>query len=76
MKYLVESYKKRQTETPVDPADAFFRSIAATVKSFSPYHQNIYKVKNICDCISNGNDINFKRNQVYAFIRVFLWLSR
>jgi hypothetical protein len=43
MKYLVESYKERQAELPVDPMDAFFRSIAATVKTFSPYHQNICK---------------------------------
>ena len=43
MKYLVESDKKRQPEPPVDPIDAFFKSIAATVKTFSPYHQNICK---------------------------------
>ena len=43
MKYLVESDKKRQAEPPVDPIDAFFKSIAATVKTFSPYHQNICK---------------------------------
>ena len=43
MKYLVESDKKRQVETPVHPIDAFFKSIAATVKTFSPYHQNICK---------------------------------
>ena len=43
MKYLVESDKKRQAEPPVDPNDAFFKSIAATVKTFSPYHQNICK---------------------------------
>ena len=43
MKYLVESDKKRQAETPVDPIDVFFKSIAATVKTFSPYHQNICK---------------------------------
>jgi hypothetical protein len=41
MKYLVESDKERQAEQPVDPIDAFFKSIAATVKTFSPYHQNI-----------------------------------
>jgi hypothetical protein len=38
MKYLVESDKERQAEPPVDPIDAFFKSIAATVKPFSPYH--------------------------------------
>jgi hypothetical protein len=43
MKYLVESNKKRQAEPPADPIDAFFKSIAATVKTFSPYHQNICK---------------------------------
>jgi hypothetical protein len=43
MKYLVESDKERQAEPPVDPIDAFFKSIAATVKTFSPYHQNICK---------------------------------
>jgi len=43
MKYLVESGKKRQVEPPVDPNDAFFKSTAARVKTFSPYHQNICK---------------------------------
>jgi hypothetical protein len=43
MKYLVESDEKRQAEPSVDPIDAFFKSIAATVKAFSPYHQNICK---------------------------------
>jgi hypothetical protein len=43
MKYLVESDKERQAEPPVHPIDAFFKSIAATVKTFSPYHQNICK---------------------------------
>jgi hypothetical protein len=43
MKYLVESDKERQAEPPVDPTDAFFKSIAATVKTFSPYYQNICK---------------------------------
>jgi len=43
MKYFVESDKERQAEPPVDPTDAFFQSIAATVKTFSPYHQNICK---------------------------------
>ena len=43
MKYLVESDKERQAEPPVDPIDAFFKRIAATVKTFSPYHQNICK---------------------------------
>jgi hypothetical protein len=43
MNYLVESDKERQAEPPVDPIDAFFKSITATVKTFSPYHQNICK---------------------------------
>jgi hypothetical protein len=43
IKYLVESDEERQAEPPVDPIDAFFKSIAATVKTFSPYHQNICK---------------------------------
>jgi hypothetical protein len=43
MKYLVESDKERQAEPPVDPIDAFFKSTAATVKTFSPYRQNICK---------------------------------
>jgi hypothetical protein len=42
---LVELDKERQAEPPVDPVDAFFKSIAATVKTFSPYHQNICKSK-------------------------------
>jgi hypothetical protein len=43
MKYLVESDSERQAEPPVDPIDAFFKSIAAAVKTFSPYRQNLYK---------------------------------
>jgi uncharacterized protein (DUF1499 family) len=43
MKYLVKSDKERQVEPPVDAIDAFFISIAATVKTFSPYHKNICK---------------------------------
>jgi hypothetical protein len=43
MKYLVESDKERQTEPPVDPTDAFFKSIAATLKKFPPVYQNICK---------------------------------
>jgi len=42
MKYLVISDKERQAEPPVDPIDTFFKSIAATLKMFSPY-QNICK---------------------------------
>jgi hypothetical protein len=42
MKYLVASDKERQAAPPVDPTDAFFKSLA-TVKTFSPYHQNICK---------------------------------
>jgi len=40
---LVESDKRRQAEPHVDPIDAFFKITAATVKTFSPYHQNICK---------------------------------
>jgi len=43
IKYLVESDKGRQAEPPVDPTDTFFKNTAATVKTFSPYHQNISK---------------------------------
>ena len=43
MKYLVENDKERQAEPPVNPIDAFFKSTAATVKTFSPYHHNICK---------------------------------
>jgi len=42
-KYMVENDMGRQAEPPVDPIDAFFKSIAATVKTFSPYHQNFCK---------------------------------
>jgi hypothetical protein len=51
MIYLVESGQERQAEPLVDPIDAFLKNIAARVKTFSPYHQNILQVKNICDCI-------------------------
>jgi hypothetical protein len=43
MEYLIGSDKERQAEPLVDPLDAFFKSIAATVNTFSPYHQNICK---------------------------------
>jgi hypothetical protein len=43
MKYLVGSDKERQAQPPVDPTDAFFKSVAATVKTFSPYHRNTCK---------------------------------
>jgi hypothetical protein len=42
MKYWVESGKERQAEPPIDAIDAFLKSIAATVKTFSLY-QNICK---------------------------------
>ena len=42
---MVESNEERQAEPPVDPIDAFFKSIAATVKTFSPYHQNTCKLR-------------------------------
>jgi len=75
MKYLVESNKERQAEPPVFPTDAFFQKYCSKSEIFS-HHQNICKVKNICDCVWSGNNINFRRNKVYAFIRVFLWISR
>jgi hypothetical protein len=40
---LVESDNERQAELLVDTIDAFYKSIAATVKTFSPHHQNICK---------------------------------
>jgi hypothetical protein len=43
VKYLVESDKERPAEPPVDSTDAFFKRTAATVKTFSPPHQNICK---------------------------------
>jgi hypothetical protein len=51
MKYLVESDSERHAEPPVNPVDAFFKSIAATVKTFSPPHQNICKSRIFCDCV-------------------------
>jgi hypothetical protein len=71
-KYLVGSEKGRQAEPPVDPTDAFFKSNAATVKTFSPYHQSQEYLR----LYLSGIDRNFTRNQVYAFIRIFFWLSR
>jgi len=71
-KYLVESDKGRQAEPPVDPTDAFFKSIAATVKTFSPYHQSQEYLR----WYLSGIDRNITRNQVYAFIRILFWLSR
>ena len=77
MKYLVESNKERQAEPPVDPTDAFFKSIAATVKTFSPYYQNICKSR-IFATVSEVEmtEILQEPKSVYAFIRIFFWLSR
>ena len=52
MKYLVESDKERQAEPPVDPNDAFFKSIAASISKnvFSLSSEHL-QVNNICDCI-------------------------
>jgi hypothetical protein len=44
MKYLVKSDNERRPEPPVDSIDAFFKSIAATGKTFFHYHQNICKL--------------------------------
>jgi len=76
MKCLLESYKERQAEPPVGPIDAFFRSTAATVKTFSPYHQNVCKSR-IFEIVSEVEMTEIlQKNQVYAFIRIFFWLSR
>ncbi|XP_066964457.1 uncharacterized protein [Macrobrachium rosenbergii] len=42
MKYLLDNDKEKVS---VDPTDLFFNTVAATVKKFSPYHQNIIKTK-------------------------------
>lgn len=43
MKYLISNKEKPQS--PCDPIDAFFNSLAGTVKTFSPYYQNIAKTR-------------------------------
>jgi hypothetical protein len=43
MKYLVESDHKKEAVLLVGPINAFFKTSAGTVKTFSPYHQNICK---------------------------------
>lgn len=44
MKYLLDKKTAKEQVTPLPSAiDTFFSSIAATVKSFSPYYQNIAK---------------------------------
>jgi hypothetical protein len=76
MKYLVESDKERQAEPPVDPIDAFFRRIAATVKTFSAYHQNICKPR-IFAIVSEVEMTEILHDtQVYAFVRILFWFSR
>jgi len=47
MKYLVESDKERQAGPPVDPTDAFFKSIAATAKNVFSLSSKHLQVKNI-----------------------------
>ncbi|KAG7155598.1 Transcription factor Adf-1-like 2 [Homarus americanus] len=44
MKHLIES-ESQKGGNPPDAVDLFFQSISATVKKFSPYHQNICKTK-------------------------------
>lgn len=44
MKYLLEGNSQKEAK-PMDPLDLFFQSMAATVKTFSPYHQNLCKTK-------------------------------
>jgi hypothetical protein len=75
MKYLVESDKKRQAEQLVDLTDAFFKKHCSNSKNVFSLSSKHLQVKNICDCIWSGIDRNFRRNQVYAFIRIFVWLS-
>jgi hypothetical protein len=45
MKYLIEMDREKQAEPPVNPTDGFFKSIAATLKRFVPYHQNVCKLR-------------------------------
>jgi hypothetical protein len=40
---LVESGQKKEAKPSVGPINALFETTAATVKTFSPYHQNICK---------------------------------
>jgi hypothetical protein len=65
MKYLVESDQERQAEPPANPIDAFFKSIAARVKTFSPYHQHICKSR-VFVIVSE-----VEMTEVYTFIRMF-----
>jgi hypothetical protein len=51
MKYLVENDKERQAETPVDPTDAFFKSVVATVKNVFSLSSKHLQLKNTCDCV-------------------------
>lgn len=48
MKYLVENDKEQKL---TDPNDLFFQTMAATVKKFSPYYQNMCKSK-VCSVVS------------------------
>jgi len=76
MKHLVESDKERQAEPPVDPTDAFLKSTAATVKTFSPYYQNICKSRTFATVPKVEMTEILQETQIYAFIRIFFWLSR
>jgi hypothetical protein len=62
----------RQTEPPVD---TFFKSVAATVKTFSPYHQNIFKPR-IFATISEVEMTGILQvtQPMYTFFRIFFWL--
>jgi hypothetical protein len=40
---LIESDKEKQAERTVGPINAFFKTAAGTVKTFSPHHQKICK---------------------------------
>lgn len=45
MKYLISNKERPAPLPPCDPIDAFFNSLAGTVKTFSLYYQNIAKTR-------------------------------
>lgn len=44
MEYIIKNNEKSKTQV-IHPIDAFFNSLAATTKSFSPYYQHVAKGK-------------------------------
>ena len=73
MKYLVESDKERQAEQPVDPIDAIFKSIAATVKTFSPYHHyicksRIFAIVSEVETTEILQETNYTHSSEYSFL--------